>query len=273
MRMNRVICYAILPILAVATTACTKVQPTSESSLSLSGPRPTLSAQVVDAGDLTGISTPAARGDSAFESPLSLALSSVDDPTTGDDAAAVAPTAVVAPTATPEPVYRTHTVVWGDTVLDIAMLYGVPMDELCKLNGIVDNNIMIGQVLKIPAQHIPAGAQQYTVQSGDSLYSIAAAFSITLDELMQANGLTNGYYLQVGQTLVIPTAGSAALAQGPSGTTVQAASVGPKQYTVQPGDTLFGIALLYNVSAYDIALANNLGNPNALEVGQTLTIP
>jgi LysM repeat protein len=273
MRLNRIICVTILPILAVAATACTKVKPTSESSLSLSGARPTLTAKVVEPGDLTGIPAPQNGDDATFESPLSLAISTATEPTAPADGADAPTVAPIAPTATPEPAYRMHTVAWGDTVLDIAMLYGVSIDELRELNGIADNAIYIGQVLKIPAQNVPAGAQQYTVQYGDSLYSIATAFGIDLEDLMQANNMTNGYYLQVGQTLVIPTAGSAALAQGPSTTSVQAASVGPKQYSVQPGDTLFSIAELYNVSAYDIALANGLGNPNLLEVGQTLIIP
>ncbi|MHB0877628.1 MAG: LysM peptidoglycan-binding domain-containing protein [Anaerolineae bacterium] len=273
MRLNRVICVVILLVLAVAATACTKVKPSSESSLSLSGAGPTLTAKVTDPGDLGAVTTPQSGDESTFASPLSLAISGPDESSAVVEGAAVPTAAVVAPTATPEPSYRMHSVAWGDTLLDIAMLYGVGMDELMQLNGLADNTIYIGQVLKIPEQNIPAGAQQYTVQSGDSLYSIATAFGISLDDLMRVNNLTNGYYLQVGQTLAIPTAGAAAVAQAPSSTGVQAASTGPQVYTVQPGDTLFTIAELYGVSGYDIALANGLGNPNVLEVGQRLTIP
>ena len=43
----------------------------------------------------------------------------------------------------------------------------------------------------------------YIVQEGDTLWSIASRFSVSLDALMAANGLTNGN-LQVGQQLVIP---------------------------------------------------------------------
>jgi LasA protease len=48
---------------------------------------------------------------------------------------------------------------------------------------------------------------------------------------------------------------------------------GPKNYIVQPGDMLSAIAERYSVSMEALAQANNITNPDALEVGQTLTIP
>lgn len=44
-------------------------------------------------------------------------------------------------------------------------------------------------------------------------------------------------------------------------------------YVVQPGDTLFAIALRFGVTAADIAAANNLSNPHLIYVGQRLVIP
>ena len=140
-----------------------------------------------------------------------------------------------------------------------------------QANGLANNVIYIGQQLKIPEPTIPTGGQAYTVTYGDSLYSIATAFGIDVADLMRANNLTNGYYLQVGQVLGIP---AGAVAQAPAGSSgVQAASVDSRTHIVQPGDSLSSIAAFYDVSAYDIALANGLGNPNVLEVGQKLIIP
>ena len=52
----------------------------------------------------------------------------------------------------------------------------------------------------------PTGGRRYTVESGDSLRSIAAKFSVTVDALLKANNLTKaqGDALRVGQELAIP---------------------------------------------------------------------
>jgi len=50
-------------------------------------------------------------------------------------------------------------------------------------------------------------------------------------------------------------------------------TVPPVTYTVKPGDTLSGIADLFGVTVDDIVRANNLADPNSLQVGDVLTIP
>ena len=54
----------------------------------------------------------------------------------------------------------------------------------------------------------PAAAQAsgpiYIVQAGDTLWSIAARFNVTIEELMTANGITNANLLSAGQQLIIP---------------------------------------------------------------------
>ena len=55
----------------------------------------------------------------------------------------------------------------------------------------------------------PAHAQEstgpiYIVQAGDSLYSIAARFSVSIDDLLAVNGITDPNQLAVGQQLIIP---------------------------------------------------------------------
>lgn len=68
--------------------------------------------------------------------------------------------------------------------------------------------IVLLLLISIISAPIPALAQDggaiYIVQPGDTLFSIAARFSITLDELLAANGIVDANQLAVGQQLVIP---------------------------------------------------------------------
>lgn len=93
-------------------------------------------------------------------------------------------------------------------------------------------------------------SQTYTVKKGDSLYSIASKFGISVNELYAYNNLKNTT-LQIGQVLLIPSKNT---------------------YIVKAGDTLYGISNQFGVSAKDLANYNNLSN-STIQVGQVLKIP
>ena len=94
----------------------------------------------------------------------------------------------------------------------------------------------------------------YNVQSGDSLYLISRKFGVTIEQIKNANQLTDNI-IYVGQRIYIPL-------ERPE----------PIVYTVQPGDTLYFIAVRYNTIAESIMQLNNLTSTN-LTAGQKLTIP
>ena len=97
----------------------------------------------------------------------------------------------------------------------------------------------------------------YTVQKGDSLWSIAKKYNTTVEELKAANNLSSNL-LSVGQILKIPT--------------VQETPENYIVYTVQKGDTLYKIANEYNLTVDDLIEYNNLSSTN-LSIGQKLLIP
>ncbi|WP_213495656.1 glucosaminidase domain-containing protein [Lactococcus formosensis] len=112
---------------------------------------------------------------------------------------------------------QTYTVHEGDTVYDIAEHYGVSMDAILSQNGLsAIDHIMQGQVLQIPSAGTTATTtsttsattmatstvySSYTVQSGDTLTSIASAYGRTADDLAAINGITGNIY--PGQTLSV----------------------------------------------------------------------
>ena len=149
-----------------------------------------------------------------------------------------------------------YTVKRGDTLYSIARQYNISVAELRNLNGLTSNTLSIGQTLKVPTLEVPETPQQdeYIVESGDTLYSIANKFNVPVNDLISYNELPTTV-LSVGQVLRIPNIGPSNLV-----------------YTVKAGDTLYQIANNYGVSVDAIKQLNNLTNNN-LSIGQQLYIP
>ena len=144
----------------------------------------------------------------------------------------------------------------GDTLYSIARKFNLTVDELKKLNNLNTNILSIGQKLNVKKQ-LPVTETLYTVVSGDTLYSIARKFNVSVDNLKVINKLNNNN-LAIGQVLKIP---EYTIIQTPSKIT----------YTVKNGDTLYSIAKTYNTSVDVIKSLNNLTNNN-LAIGQVLIL-
>lgn len=118
-----------------------------------------------------------------------------------------------------------YTVKKGDSLYSIARNLGVDINVLRELNNLTSDVLQIGQILILPDDEQNNGnSNTYTVQRGDSLYSIAKKFNVPVDELKKANNLANNL-ISIGQTLVIPT----------QNTTDEEYST----YTVKAGDRIF----------------------------------
>lgn len=104
----------------------------------------------------------------------------------------------------------------------------------------------------------------HVVQDGDTLYSIAAAYGLTVEELATANGIEDTTLIAVGQELVIPL-----FQPEPEPTATRA----PPIYVVQPGDTLSTIAERFQTTVEALVAANDIVDPALIEVGQKLVIP
>ena len=98
---------------------------------------------------------------------------------------------------------NTYTVKKGDNLYSIARTYGTTVDKLKDINNLTSNNLSIGQVLKLPSGDTPKDNVVYTVQKGDSLYSIAREYGTTVDALKKLNNITSNT-LSIGQKLLLP---------------------------------------------------------------------
>ena len=152
----------------------------------------------------------------------------------------------------------TYIVKKGDSLYSIANKYNTTIDELKRINNLTSNILSIGQVLKLPSDKVSDIEKEentisYTVQKGDSLYSIARKYSTTIDKIKDLNNLTTNL-LSIGQVLLIPT-----------DTNLETT------YTVQKGDSLYSIAKKYDTTVDRLKQLNNLTS-NLLSVGQILIV-
>ncbi len=122
----------------------------------------------------------------------------------------------------------------------------------------------------------PSGAPvTYTVQAGDTLYNIAIQFNLTLDQLVALNTLDPNALLQIGQVLIVGGAAGAATPTAPpppAATLPPVTSGAPITYTVVENDTLFGIAIQFNLTLDQLLALNDITRDTLLQVGQTLTV-
>ena len=90
----------------------------------------------------------------------------------------------------------------ASAILDIAKRYNTSTSNIISLNNLKNNNLSIGQVLKIPISNNTSNTIKYTVKAGDNLYSIAKKYNTTTNDIKKKNNLSSNL-LSVGQVLII----------------------------------------------------------------------
>ena len=110
-----------------------------------------------------------------------------------------------------------YTVEPGDTLLGVAIRYGLDWQDIAIANAMTENDLLqIGQVLRLPSiggiggavetttTGAVAGKQRYTVSAGDTLFTIALRYHIAWEEIAAVNGLQEFDLLQIGQEIALP---------------------------------------------------------------------
>jgi membrane-bound lytic murein transglycosylase D len=97
----------------------------------------------------------------------------------------------------------THSVRRGDSLWKLASRYGTTVDRIKRDNSLRSDRLYVGQRLRINTG-IPEGSRTYSVRRGDTVGGIARAYKISLNAVLNANGLTRTSKIYPGQTLIIP---------------------------------------------------------------------
>ncbi|MGQ0657643.1 MAG: LysM peptidoglycan-binding domain-containing protein [Chromatiales bacterium] len=121
-------------------------------------------------------------------------------------------------------------------------------------------------------------ATQHRVRSGESLWSIARRYDVTIEAIRALNQV-NGHRLKIGQTLLVPvtgarTAGASAEAFTAAGVATSGAPASGIKlvHTVRAGDSLWAIARSYDVHIKDLVAWNGISAKSVLRLNQQLIV-
>ncbi|MCP9885039.1 LysM peptidoglycan-binding domain-containing protein [Synechococcus sp. ATX 2A4] len=165
-----------------------------------------------------------------------------------------------------------HVVKPGETLSEIAERYGVSLNRLMQLNGIKDPDLVTaGTRLTVPgaagsgsAPSGGGGRGSYTVKPGETLSEIADRLGTTVQRLIELNGIRNPDMVTEGTRLVVPAP--------PAAARPAAVNRNAREHTVQPGETLSGIADRYGVPMSRLMALNKLTQPDQIEAGSRLVL-
>lgn len=93
-----------------------------------------------------------------------------------------------------------YTVRKGDTLSEIAEMFGVSTNTILWANNVKANSIKVGQELVI----LPISGVRHVVKSGDTLVSISKKYKADLDDIFAYNGLAADSKIKSGDTVIIP---------------------------------------------------------------------
>lgn len=186
-----------------------------------------------------------------------------------------------------------HTVSEGESIFSISQYYGVTDSMIMEANGLTDPLIHAGMelIIPIPTEFISESSEDdssesttestyevtgsHIVAPGDTLSGIATVYGVTVDQLYAWNGLSSSF-IRVGDIIAVSPEGisNVSSANHYYGEDYDVPAIDGSGYfiTIQPGDTLSGLAWMHGTTVEAFKLANGLSS-DWIIAGQTLQVP
>ena len=182
----------------------------------------------------------------------------------------------------------------GDTIAGIAKDHDTTPEVLRQLNGMDSKDKpVVGSTLTVPSSTIelPEKALRaaalvdrpermrgrraahhgvHVVRRGDTLYAIAHRLGTDVHTLARLNNMEIDDPLHAGQHLVVSQKSTGSSTANAHGAGAAAGSGRQVTYTVRPGDTLYGIARLLQVTVQDLLGWNDMSSRSSIHPGQKL---
>lgn len=181
-----------------------------------------------------------------------------------------------------------HTIAPGEALSTIASTYDVSVDQLVTANELGDPDFIVaGRTLTVPERESAAGNTSttaqgvpsvHTVEPGDTLWAISALYDVPLGALARQNEIGGDAVIYPGQALELPRGDEVdpIVASDPVDDEGEhaAADTAPvaRSHVVAPGDSLWAIALEFDVTVDDLSTANGLESSAVLRPGQRLLV-
>ncbi len=178
-----------------------------------------------------------------------------------------------------------HTVEPGQTVYFISRKYDVPINDIYSHNPGSKNKLVPGSIIKVPVKktsELPEKSTQpvndrfvmHTVQPGETLYALSKQHHISIEEIIDLNPALKSGILSSGSVVRLPKS-----PEHKAPESVKKAEVGVIEgeaylyHEIKPGETLYSISRIYNVSVRDLRDANSEAESDNLNPGYMLRIP
>lgn len=184
--------------------------------------------------------------------------------------------------------YVAHTIVSGDTLYSLSKAYGVTEDDILKaakdISGetLTASQLKVGDKLFIPkkedkkSKRSKSAYRTHIVEKGQTLYSIAKSYKISVAILEEDNPTIDAAALKPGTELLVRRSemGYATTdeIESEERKRSQSVEVGEGYHEVKPGETVYSLSRRYGLSEEEFLALNNLASSADLKAGMVVRV-